>query len=148
MENEETTFMLRSHHWLQPDTCCPHARVVENKVPEITAYSCWIFKRLSYMVRSPRTCISSCLPKIRCPRGDIWWENLTRPCMGPENAPAAWQAELGKTLVELGFRPVVSTSCLYFHPTLDIRVVGHVDDLMCVGPRGSLDLSCEVRVCL
>ena len=65
---------------------------------------------------------------------------LDKAMYGTRDAPAAWQAELEKTLVELGFRPVVSTPCLYFHPTLDIRVVGHVDDLMCVGPRGGLDI--------
>ena len=33
------------------------------------------------------------------------------------DAPAAWQAELEKTTVDLGFRPVVSTPCLYYHPS-------------------------------
>ena len=42
-------------------------------------------------------------------------------------------------MVDLGFRPVGSTLCLYYHPSWGIRVVGHVDDLMCVGPRSGLD---------
>ena len=46
-----------------------------------------------------------------------------------------------KTMIELGFRPVVSTPCLYYHPSFGIRVVGHVDDLMCVGPRSGLPRS-------
>ena len=33
------------------------------------------------------------------------------------DAPAAWQAELEKSMVDLGFRPVVSTLCLYYHPS-------------------------------
>ena len=49
--------------------------------------------------------------------------NITRPCMGPEM-----------------LRPVVSTPCLYYHPTLDIRVLGHVDHLICVGSRAGLDI--------
>ena len=52
---------------------------------------------------------------------------------------AAWQAELENTMV--GFRPVVCTVCLPYHPSLGIRVVGHVDDLMFVGPRSGLDTS-------
>ena len=56
------------------------------------------------------------------------------------DAPAAWQAELEKTMIELGFRPVASTPCLYFLPSMGIRVVGHVDDLMCVCPRSGLDM--------
>ena len=37
-------------------------------------------------------------------------------------------------MIKLGFRPVVST-----HSSLDVCVVGHVDDLMCVGARIGLD---------
>ena len=64
---------------------------------------------------------------------------LDKAMYGMRDAPAAWQAELEKTMIELGFRPVVSTPCLYYHPLWRIRVVGHVDDLMCVGPRSGLD---------
>ena len=64
---------------------------------------------------------------------------LDKPMYGTRDALAEWQAELGKTMIELAFRPVVSTPCLYCHSSLDVRVVGHVDDLMCVGPRIGLD---------
>ena len=57
---------------------------------------------------------------------------------GTRDALAAWQAELKKTMVEQGFRPVVSTICLYCQPSFGIRVVGHVDDLTCIGPRSGL----------
>ena len=59
---------------------------------------------------------------------------------GTRDAPVAWQAELEKTVFEVGFRPVVCTPCLCCHPSRGIRVVGHVDDLMCVGPRSGLDI--------
>ena len=42
-------------------------------------------------------------------------------------------------MIELGFRTVVSTQCKYSHPSSGIRIVGHVDDLMCVGLRSGLD---------
>ena len=42
-------------------------------------------------------------------------------------------------MIKLGFRAVVFANCLYCHSSLDVRVVGHVDDLMCVGPRTGLD---------
>ena len=51
-------------------------------------------------------------------------------------------------MVDLGFRPVVSTPCLYYHPSWGIRVVGHVDDLMCVGPRSGLDTFLEKVKCV
>ena len=34
----------------------------------------------------------------------------------------------------------MSTPCLHYHPSLGIRAAGHVDDLMCVGPRSGLDM--------
>ena len=65
---------------------------------------------------------------------------LDKAMYGTKDAPAAWQAELEKTMVKLGFRPVVSGLCLCYHPSFGISVVGHVDDLMCVGPRCGLDI--------
>ena len=41
---------------------------------------------------------------------------LDKAMYGMRDAPAAWQAELEKTMIELDFRPVVSTPCLYYHP--------------------------------
>ena len=68
---------------------------------------------------------------------------LDKAMYGTRDASAAWQADLEKTMIELGFRPVVSTPCLCYHPLWRIRVVGHVDDLMCVGPRSGLDIFLE-----
>ena len=65
---------------------------------------------------------------------------LDKAMYGTRDALAAWKTELEKTMIELGFRPVVSAPCLYYHPSWRIRVVGHVDDLMCVDPRSGLDI--------
>ena len=46
---------------------------------------------------------------------------------------------VGKNNDLVGFRPVVTTPCLCYHSSLDVLVVGHVDDLVCVGPRIDLD---------
>ena len=57
-------------------------------------------------------------------------DKFDKAMYGTRDAPAAWQAELEKTMIELGFRPFVSTPCLCYHPSWEIRVVGHADDLM------------------
>ena len=51
----------------------------------------------------------------------------------------AWQEELEKTLGELGFRAVQSTPCLYYNEKRGIRIVAHVDDLLCVGEKDVLE---------
>ena len=111
-----------------------------NKLLETTAYSCWTSEGFSSTVRFSGTCISSCLPKIRCPREENMVGKLDKAMYGTKDAPAAWQAELEKTMIELGFRPVVSNPCLSYHPSWGIRVVGHVEDLMCVCPRSGVDI--------
>ena len=72
-------------------------------------------------------------------RTDVLGRNLVgkldKAMYGTRDAPAEWQAEMERTMIKLGFRPVVSTPCLYYHSSLDVLVFGHVDDLMCVGPR-------------
>ena len=40
---------------------------------------------------------------------------LDKAMYGTRDAPAEWQAELERTMIKLGFRPVVSTPCLYCH---------------------------------
>ena len=63
---------------------------------------------------------------------------LDKAIYGTRDAPAEWQGELERTMIKLGFRPVVPTPCLYSHSSLNV-LVGHVDDLICVGPRIGLD---------
>ena len=58
---------------------------------------------------------------------------------GTRDAPAAWQEELECTLACLGFRACVSTPCLYLHPESQIRIVAHVDDMLCVGNKEELE---------
>ena len=43
------------------------------------------------------------------------------------------------TMVELGFVAVKTAPCLYFNPAKEIYVVIHVDDVMAVGPKQSLN---------
>ena len=38
---------------------------------------------------------------------------LDKAMYGTRDAPAAWQAEMEKTMVQLGCKPVISTPCLY-----------------------------------
>lgn len=64
---------------------------------------------------------------------------LDKTMYGTRDAPAAWQDEVEKTMKNLGFEPCVSTPCLYYHPETKVRVVAHVDDMMCVGDKDELD---------
>ena len=63
---------------------------------------------------------------------------LVKTMYGTRDAPAAWQEEIESTMLELGLRACVSTHCLYYHPTLKIRVVIHVNDLLCIGDKENL----------
>ena len=40
---------------------------------------------------------------------------------------------------DLGFKPCISTPCLYYHMETKVRIVAHVDDMMCVGDKDELD---------
>ena len=62
--------MLRLHHWLQPDTCFPHARVEEDKALETIAHMLDTTMLFS-TARSPGTSTSNCLPKILCLSGHM-----------------------------------------------------------------------------
>jgi len=59
---------------------------------------------------------------------------LDRAMYGTRDAPAEWQAELERTMVSIGFVQSSSTPCVYYHEDWQLRVVAHVDDLLCVGP--------------
>ena len=52
---------------------------------------------------------------------------------GTRDAPAVWQDDLEASLVDLGFTACVNTPCLYINTKTDIRIVAHVDDLLCEG---------------
>ena len=85
-------------------------------------------RRLSSTVISQGKYTTSCPSKIQCPRRALGGQTRQGHALDERDAPAAWQAELEKTMIELGFRQVVSSRCLYYHPSLGIRVVEHVDD--------------------
>ena len=42
---------------------------------------------------------------------------------GTRDAPAESQAELERTMIKPGLRPVVSIPCVYCHSSLDVLVV-------------------------
>ena len=42
---------------------------------------------------------------------------------------------VGKNNDKAGVHTSCVSPCFYWHSSLDVLVVGHVDDLMCVGPR-------------
>ena len=64
---------------------------------------------------------------------------LRKAMYGTQDAPKVWQAEVAKTMRELGFIPCVATPCLYFNPTTGVRAVVHVDDFLCIGGAKELD---------
>ena len=48
-------------------------------------------------------------------------------------------------MTKLGFIGSCSTPCCYYHPQWDVRVVAHVGDFLCVGPKHKLeDLSTQL----
>ena len=83
-----------------------------------TAHSCWTSQKVILYGEISRNVHIELPPKI-----------LSRTAVG-----RLWHAEL-----ELKLRALASTPCLYYHPSLGIRVVGHVDDLTFIGPRSGLD---------
>ena len=54
---------------------------------------------------------------------------LDKAMYGTRDAPTEWQAKLERTMIKLGFRPVVSTSCLYYHSSLDVLVLMSIYDV-------------------
>jgi len=64
---------------------------------------------------------------------------LIKAMYGTRDAPQVWQAEVRRTMEELGFKPLVSTPCVYVNRETGVRAVAHVDDFLCAGPRGRLE---------
>ena len=63
---------------------------------------------------------------------------LDKAMYGTRDAPVEWQNEVGKTMMGIGFVAVRSTPCLYFHPTMNLYVVIHVDDVMAIGSKANI----------
>ena len=64
---------------------------------------------------------------------------LLKAMYGTRDAPAVWQEEVKKTMAELGFRPCLATPCLYVNDATGVKVVAHVDDLLCTGSERELE---------
>ena len=63
---------------------------------------------------------------------------LVKAMYGTRDAPQVWQAEVKKTMGELGFKALISTPCVYVNLETGVRAVAHVDDFLCTGPRKAL----------
>ena len=100
--------------------------------PSVHRILCGTSNKLPCTERCPRNVYIELLAADPMSEGKHWMNSA-------RDAPAERQTELGRTVVKLGFRPVLSSLCLYCHSSLDVLVVGHVDDSMCVGPRSDLD---------
>ena len=60
---------------------------------------------------------------------------LRKAMYGTRDAPAVWQKLVRQTLVNLGFTPSKTCACVYVHHVRKIRIVAHVDDFLCTGPK-------------
>ena len=49
-----------------------------------------------------------------------------------------WQKLVRRTLAALGFCPSTTCACVYVHHGRRIRIVAHVDDFLCTGPKVEL----------
>ena len=63
---------------------------------------------------------------------------LVKAMYGTRDAPAVWQQEVKKTMTELGFSACLATPCVYYNAKTKVRVVVHVDDMLCTGSEEEL----------
>ena len=63
---------------------------------------------------------------------------LRKAMYGTRAAPQVWQSVVKQTLTNLGFEASIVQPCVYFHRSRDLRIVTHVDDFLCGGPKASL----------
>ena len=64
---------------------------------------------------------------------------LEKAMYGTRDAPALWQAEVRSQMEALGFEVSPAYPCVYFHRKKNVRIVAHVDDFLCLGPRAGLE---------
>ena len=63
---------------------------------------------------------------------------LKKAMYGTRAAPQVWQSVVKRVMIKLGFVSCITSPCVYFHPERELRVVTHVDDFLCGGPREHL----------
>ena len=64
---------------------------------------------------------------------------LRKSLYGTRDAPANWEATILRVMTQLGFVRGRSNSCLYFHPSREIRVEVHGDDFTGLGAKPELE---------
>ena len=64
---------------------------------------------------------------------------LNKAMYGLRDAPQVWQQEVRRILKGMGFIESVTSPCVYVNSQTSVRIVTHVDDFLCVGPRSALD---------
>ena len=57
---------------------------------------------------------------------------------GLRTAASSWEREYSRTLEEVGFRPGTASTCTFFHPEKEIRIVAHGDDFIMEGREEDL----------
>lgn len=67
-----------------------------------------------------------------------WVGKLKKALYGTRDAPQAWQLELSKTLVKMGFIMSKLHAGLYYHAERDLPLVDHVDDMLSSGLEENL----------
>ena len=57
---------------------------------------------------------------------------------GTRDAAANWYAKYSRLLMDIGFEIGKASSCHFWNPKLNIKMIVHGDDLISVGPKESL----------
>ncbi len=60
---------------------------------------------------------------------------LAKALYGLKQSPREWQLKLKTLLGELGFKPLVSDSAVFYNPENGIFIVTFVDDCLLIGPK-------------
>ena len=63
---------------------------------------------------------------------------LRKAMYGTRAAPQVWQGVVKRVMNKLGFEESIVQPCVYYNKLRDLRVVTHVDDFLCGGPRDAL----------
>ena len=62
---------------------------------------------------------------------------LRKSMYGLRDAPQIWQRVVHSMLTKRGFKSLVTTQCVYVNLEMDVTIVAHVDDFLCLGDRSS-----------
>ena len=80
------------------------------------------------------------LPKQDPWADDFFWVGKLRKAMyGTRDAPQVWYEEVKSLMSVLGYGQSKVNPCVYYHAEKDIRVMVHVDDVLCTGIESALE---------